>query len=190
MRITGGRAAGIQLSVPAKGVAIRPATDRMREAVFSSLGHLVTNASVLDLFAGSGSYGLEALSRGASSARFVENNSRAVSALERNRDAVLRALGEPLPRSSATISLQDFRKAAFGSRDQFDLVFADPPYARANEWLADILAVASRALTENKHGCLVIELPGEMQIDSPGWNEARRFGKDRSGPSARFLKRV
>src|ERR1019366_4147641 len=83
MRISGGQARGIPLIVP-KGDAVRPATDGMRQAAFSSLGGYVTGARFLDLFAGSGAYGLEALSRGAAGGVFVEKNARAAACLRRN----------------------------------------------------------------------------------------------------------
>ena len=74
MRITGGAARGIPLRAP-KGSQTRPATDRMREAIFSRLGHRVSQARVADLYAGTGSYGLEALSRGATQVHFFEKKS-------------------------------------------------------------------------------------------------------------------
>ncbi len=73
MRITGGNARGIEIFVPKKG-EIRPATDAIREAVFSSLGELVENSRVLDAFAGTGAYALEALSRGANFAILADKN--------------------------------------------------------------------------------------------------------------------
>ena len=83
MRITGGEARGIPLVLP-RGDAVRPATDAMRQAVFSSLGARVPGARFLDLFAGSGACRLEALSRGASGGTFVEKNPQAVACLRRN----------------------------------------------------------------------------------------------------------
>ena len=74
MRITGGAARGIPLRAP-KGPLTRPATDRMREAIFSRLGSRVSQARVADLYAGTGSYGLEALSRGAAQVHFFEKKS-------------------------------------------------------------------------------------------------------------------
>ncbi|MCB0386966.1 MAG: RsmD family RNA methyltransferase, partial [Bdellovibrionales bacterium] len=91
MRITGGRARGIPLIAPT-GQGTRPATDRMREAVFSSLGPLVEGSRCLDLFAGTGAYGLEALSRGATAVSFVENDTKALRALKTNQDTVLKSL--------------------------------------------------------------------------------------------------
>src|SRR4051794_29287469 len=92
MRISGGRARGIPLLAP-KGDAVRPATDGMRQSVFSSLGDRVVDARFLDLFAGSGAYGLEALSRGAATGVFVEQNAKAAACIERNIAAVCKSLG-------------------------------------------------------------------------------------------------
>ena len=80
MRITGGRAGGIPLKAP-KGNHTRPATDRLRESVFSSLGASIEGCKVADLFAGTGSYGLEALSRGAASSTFFESDHAALNLL-------------------------------------------------------------------------------------------------------------
>src|ERR1041384_1110867 len=92
MRISGGAARGIPLTVP-KGDAVRPATDGMRQAVFSSLGARVVGARFLDLFAGSGAYGLEALSRGAAGGIFVEQNAKAAACVRQNIAAVCKSLG-------------------------------------------------------------------------------------------------
>ena len=92
MRISGGLARGITLAVP-KGEVTRPATDGMRQSVFSSLASAVPGARFLDLFAGSGAYGLEALSRGAVGGVFVEQNPRAVACVRKNIEAVCKSLG-------------------------------------------------------------------------------------------------
>src|SRR5512141_2656208 len=92
MRITGGHARGIPLVLP-KGDAVRPATDALRQAVFSSLAARVPGARFLDLFAGSGAYGLEAFSRGAAGGVFVEHNARTVAFIRQNIAAVAKSLG-------------------------------------------------------------------------------------------------
>src|SRR5690242_14529688 len=92
MRISGGAARGVPLLVP-KGDAVRPATDGMRQAVFSSLGARVAGARFLDLFAGSGAYGLEALSRGAAGGVFVEQNAKAAACVKKNIETVCKSLG-------------------------------------------------------------------------------------------------
>src|SRR5947209_18081255 len=82
MRVIAGSAGGIRLAVPKRGV--RPTMDRVKAAIFSSLGDAVIGARVLDLFAGSGGLGIEALSRGASSAVFVENDRQSAKAIDAN----------------------------------------------------------------------------------------------------------
>lgn len=117
MRIIAGAAKGRRLGRPVEGT--RPFMDRNREALFSSLGDLVVDAAVLDLFAGTGSLGLEALSRGAKSATFVECNPPAVAVLRENVAAV--GLG-------GTVVSSDVFDFISGPRDTFDVVFVDPPY--------------------------------------------------------------
>src|SRR5438045_2769775 len=90
MRISGGLARGIPLEVP-KGNAVRPATDGLRQAVFSSLAARVSGAWFADLFAGSGAYGLEAFSRGAAGGVFVEKNAKAAACLRKNITAVCKS---------------------------------------------------------------------------------------------------
>src|SRR5208283_2601806 len=130
MRISGGEARGIELSVP-RGDAVRPATDGMRQAVFSSLGARVAGARFVDLFAGSGAYGLEAFSRGASGGTFVERNAKASACLRKNIAAVCRSLGrsggELLAVEADALSLP----AGVGAPP--DLVFVDPPYEMIGE---------------------------------------------------------
>lgn len=92
MRITGGKARGIQLQSPSKGQT-RPATDYLREAVFASLGGIAEGARVLDCFAGTGAYALEAMSRGAHSATLIEQNAAAVRCMRQNAAAVAKSAG-------------------------------------------------------------------------------------------------
>lgn len=187
MRITGGQAAGVRLESPAKTVDIRPATDQMREAVFSSLGPLVHGASVLDLFAGTGSYGLEALSRGASSAIWVEENRKVIAILKRNIEDTLKSMGADSSQPSTEIISRDFRKVTFGTDAAFDLIFADPPYRKAADWIEGILEKAAPLLRNKPESRLILEFPGDQTFSSPGWIEIRRFGKTRAGPSVRVL---
>lgn len=124
MRIVAGIWRGRPLRAP-KGFAVRPTSDRVREAIFDILGSRVDSAAALDLFAGSGALGLEALSRGARSAVFVEPDPAAFEALRGNIERLGAADADALP--------LDYRRAlrrlrARGSR--FGLVFLDPPYGR------------------------------------------------------------
>ena len=159
MRIVAGRHKGRRLRTPA-GAGTRPTADRVREAVFSILGP-VEGLRVLDLYAGSGALGLEALSRGAESATFVESARPAVAAIRANLDAT----GEEAE-VVASDAIAWLRAARAGER-AFDLVFCDPPYDAAAgiaQPLADLLprVVAPQALivTESsKRNPLVIDLP-------------------------------
>jgi 16S rRNA (guanine966-N2)-methyltransferase len=121
MRISGGFARGLTIKVP-RISDIRPAQEVVRQAIFSMLGDKVDGATVLDLYAGSGSYGLEALSRGASHATFVDSNMEAIKAIKSNLD-VGRFWGK-----AEVVQTDAVRYVAEESHAQFDLIFADPPY--------------------------------------------------------------
>ncbi len=138
VRVIAGRYGGRRLRVP-RGDATRPTADRVREALFSILAARVRDARVLDLFAGSGALGFEALSRGARAATFVDAAPAAVTALRTNL-ATLGADGEVV-RADAVRWL----RAASGGSRQYDLVFLDPPYRRA-EALGAELSVALPAV--------------------------------------------
>jgi 16S rRNA (guanine966-N2)-methyltransferase len=125
-RIIAGFAGSLALQVPRVGT--RPTSDRVREAIFSALDSrdLVSGARVLDLFAGSGALGLEAISRGARSATLVELGSQAARICRANAAAVLRAGTSPLPAVDVKHSpVKTFLETDAG---EYDLVFLDPPY--------------------------------------------------------------
>jgi 16S rRNA (guanine966-N2)-methyltransferase len=187
MRITGGAATGIRLHAPRNGGGIRPATDRLRESVFASLGPEVHGAAVLDLFAGTGAYGLEALSRGAARIVWVEANARTAAVLRENRDAVLRSVGRTV---RSQVLVRDVVRVAFPPEESFRFVFADPPYAEAGRWIAPVFGIAERHLSQDPPGRLVFEMPSALPVERPGWEEVRQFGKERNGPSVRFFART
>jgi len=135
VRIIAGRWRGRPLIAP-QGQATRPTADRVREALFSMLGD-VEDARVLDLYAGSGALGIEAISRGARSVVFVERDPRAVAAIERN----LAAVGVEAP-----VARQDVLRFLGRADGAFDLVFCDPPYDSASR-LAGPLAERLPAVT-------------------------------------------
>lgn len=179
MRVIAGLARGHRLVVP--GSIARPTTDRVREAVFSSLGDLVVGAWVLDLFAGSGALGLEALSRGAASVRFVDASPQAIRAIEENLRRTKLAGGEALRRDAL---------AFLGgvAPESCDLVFADPPYVRDESGAALLEALlSSEALSAglDPEGLLVLEssaerpLPGEPLDRLWRIQAERRYGKSR-----------
>jgi 16S rRNA (guanine966-N2)-methyltransferase len=185
MRITGGRARGIPIST-GRAKHVRPATDRMREAVFSSLGEVVKGAYFLDLFAGSGSYGLEALSRGAEDGIFVEKHPQACVVLQENIAAVMKSIGDTQKRIPKLIRRDVLR---FESRQRFDMVFMDPPYELARSHGTELLDKVSSSIASE--GILVYELPGDLDIPSSGWNCLRRIGKSGTNePSTAILELV
>ena len=123
MRIIAGSAGGIPVKVPQS--VTRPTTDRVREAVFSMLGESVIEAKVLDLFAGSGGMGLEALSRGAAQATFVEQQGQAASIIQENLTRSRLPNGQ-IVKADVFAALRRFAESA----TRFDVIFADPPYAK------------------------------------------------------------
>jgi 16S rRNA (guanine(966)-N(2))-methyltransferase RsmD len=153
-RILAGRWKGRSLQVPRDA---RPTSGRAREALFDVLQDSIPESRVLDLFAGSGAVGLEALSRGASATVFVEKDSRA---LERN----LATLGAH--RGEFEVVREDVRAAAGALArrgDRFDLVFADPPYALKTALvrpIASLLAPGGRLVVQTDSEAAPPELPG------------------------------
>lgn len=139
MRIIAGKAGGRRLRSP-DTKSTRPATDRVREAVFSSIGNWVEDSVVADLYAGSGSFGLEALSRGASSAVFVEKGRKALQALRANVKAV--GLGGAVIEST----VQDYLAKA---NHRFHLVFMDPPWDDPTDQIEEDLESLDRLLLPN-----------------------------------------
>jgi 16S rRNA (guanine966-N2)-methyltransferase len=134
MRVIAGALGGRRLRAP-RGLATRPTSDRVREALFSALGD-VQGARVLDLYAGTGALGVEALSRGAAHATFVENARPALAALRDNLAAL------DLTGASRVVA-QPALRAAASLPGPFDLVFADPPYAALAEVPAVVAALAA-----------------------------------------------
>jgi 16S rRNA (guanine966-N2)-methyltransferase len=154
VRVVAGEFRGRRLAAP-RGVRTRPTADRVREALFSMLGD-VSGARVLDLYAGSGALGIEALSRGAASAVFVERDPRAVAVIERN----LASLG-----LDQEVHRQDALRFLARTEGMFDLVFCDPPYDSAAR-LAGALAERLPALTL-QNARIVTESDKRMPLELP-----------------------
>ena len=159
MRVVAGAYKGRRLQAPA-GLDVRPTSDRVREALFSILGNL-DGLRVLDLFAGSGALGIEALSRGAASATLVESDRRAVEAIRAN----LAPLGE----AHADVVPADALAWLGGRRGPYDLVFVDPPYSSArmlagplSQKLPAVLSPKALIVSESdKRDPLLLDLPLE-----------------------------
>jgi 16S rRNA (guanine966-N2)-methyltransferase len=171
VRIVAGSRKGHRIAAP-KGVVTRPTGDRVREAVFSLVGP-VEGAAVLDLYAGSGAMGLEALSRGAASCVFVER--------DREATRVIQANLEKLRLTGAVVANRDVTSALREERDRgrcYDLVLADPPY---EEWdthatgLADLLPAVLEA-----DGLVVVETSARVEPKLPlDLVTTRRYGSAR-----------
>ncbi|HWA26681.1 MAG TPA: RsmD family RNA methyltransferase [Lacunisphaera sp.] len=183
MRITGGQARGIPLVIP-QGDSVRPATDALRQAVFSSLAARVEGARFLDLFAGSGAYGLEALSRGAAGGVFVEKNARTADFIRRNIAAVCKSLG----RTAADLQVvaADATTTMPGQRP--DLVFIDPPYEIISHVAPRLFARLDEVLAEHPDPVVVFEMPGEASLAPAGWSCVKRLGKGGRQPTAAIFR--
>ena len=165
MRIIAGEAKGRRLVAP-RSSATRPATDRLRESIFGTLGGALEDANVLDLFAGSGALGVEALSRGAARAIFVDRDPAATAAIRRN--VAVAGLAD-----RATVSRADATAFLRATDDVFDIVFADPPYADA-ELLA--LLLAGPDLRRVTRGTLVVRA---LRKHAPGIPEQWSVERER-----------
>ena len=171
------------------GDAVRPATDGMRQAVFSSLAARVPGARFFDLFAGSGAYGLEALSRGAAGGVFVEKNARALACLRANLAAVCKSLGRAEREAAAVLPL-DVLSAPLATQPAPDLVFIDPPYAIIEEMAPALLARLTKLLKAKDDPVIVFEMPGELTLTPPGWTCVKRLGKGAHQPTVCFFKKA
>jgi 16S rRNA (guanine966-N2)-methyltransferase len=186
MRISGGLARGIPLLAP-RGKAVRPATDSLRQAVFSSLAARVVGARFLDLFAGSGAYGLEALSRGATGGLFVERDAGAVACLRRNLAAVCKSLGRD--EQNLGVLQRDALTAPFDTGAPPDLIFIDPPYDIIGTIAPALFTRLAQALAPGSDALVVFELPGEADLTPQGWTQVKRLGKGRRHPTAAFFRK-
>jgi 16S rRNA (guanine966-N2)-methyltransferase len=173
MRIVAGEHRSRRLVVP-PGRDVRPTSDRAREALFASLGS-VAAATALDVFAGSGALGLEALSRGAASCRFVERDERALAAIRENGAARGETGRATIERGDAVRVLR--RLAREDAR--FELVLADPPYADVPGLAPALAELLPRVVAPG--GRLVLELPAGAEAMDLGMRERynRRMGAAR-----------
>ncbi|HYR21861.1 MAG TPA: 16S rRNA (guanine(966)-N(2))-methyltransferase RsmD [Chthoniobacterales bacterium] len=169
MRVIAGRAGGVRLVSPKNGV--RPTMDRVKAAIFSSLGEMVIGARVLDLFAGTGALGIEALSRGADSAIFVEEDRQSTTAIEKN-----------LAKTKLTgrVRQQDvfsFLKNTAAAAEKFQIVFADPPYDKmksGQRFTERLLANETLPRLLEPDGVFVLEKrPSEHFAATPFWSVTR-----------------
>ena len=194
MRISGGAARGAVLTAP-PGDAVRPATDGMRQAVFSSRGARVAGARFADLFAGSGGYGLEAWSRGAAGGVFVEQNAKAAACLRRN----IATVAKSARREADELRLVQgdalaWRPAAGEATSPFagapDLVFVDPPYPIIQDIAPRLFAGLIEATAGADDPIVVFEYPGEIELAPEGWTLIKRIGRGARQPTTGFFRRA
>jgi len=171
MRVIAGSRKGHTIAAP-PGLDTRPTSDRVRENVFNLVGPL-EGATVLDLYAGSGALGLEALSRGAVRAVFVEHDADAVRAIEGNLDR-LRLTGARVVRGDAVTTLA--QEAASGRK--YDLVLVDPPYGMYPDLQPQLARYLPPVLAED--GLLVVETGARVEPELPlPLRTSRRYGQAR-----------
>jgi 16S rRNA (guanine966-N2)-methyltransferase len=171
MRVISGSAGGIRLKVPPHD--LRPTMDMVREAVFSALAQIVIGARVLDLFAGSGAYGIESLSRGAAHAVFVDDHPKSVEAIRFNLSGT--KLAGKVIRDDAFRFLQK-------QNDQYRLVFADPPYVKKpgdRDYFGELMESKTLVAAIEPGGLLVLECSPTKGPDTFRFWEitrAKRYG--------------
>ena len=171
MRVITGSARGVRLKTP-DGLKTRPTSDRVKEAVFSIVQFEVEGSRFLDLFAGTGQMGIEALSRGAASAVFVDGWKDACALVRENLK--LARLAE-----KARVVQSDYLSYLQRCKETFDIVFLDPPYAEI--FLENALKQISEIDILSDRGIIICERPAEKQLDLdiPGLVRCKdyRYGK-------------
>ena len=154
-----------------KGLALRPTSDRLRETLFNILGPAVAGSHFLDLFAGTGAVGIEALSRGAAEAVFLENHAPAAALIRRNLESLgIRSGAHVLP-VDALRGLEKVATKRKPSDPPFDFAFLDPPYAAAEEYsrvlqflgAATLLASTATVIAEHRHTAQLPESVGHLR---------------------------
>ena len=167
MRVISGKARGVNLKTP-EGLTTRPTADRVKEALFSIINFDVPNTSVLDLFGGTGQLGIEALSRGAKSAVFVDAGEAACKLIKENlRRTKLEEQGR--------VIRSDYLRFLPTCREKFDIVFLDPPYAE--EFLENSLKKLSEIDILQSNGIIVCERPlgKELPAEIPGFTRSKDY---------------
>lgn len=165
MRIIAGKAKGKSISAP-EGLLTRPTADKAREAIFGSLQFEIPEARVLDIFAGSGAMGVEALSRGAKEAIFIDNSRAACQCIKNN----LLSCG-----FSAKIISKDFISALTELNGEFDFIFADPPYKSGYYQTVVDKIIENKLLKDS--GKLVLEHDGSISVTGVKVLKEKRYGK-------------
>jgi 16S rRNA (guanine(966)-N(2))-methyltransferase RsmD len=167
MRVITGKARGVTLKTP-EGLATRPTTDRVKEALFSIIQFDIPGCRVLDLFGGSGQLGIEALSRGATAAVFVDVSETACKLIREN-------LRRTKLESYAQVVRNDYMDYLRKCRQQFDVIFLDPPYAEV--FLENSLNCITEIDILQTNGIIVTERPldKELLMEFPGFTRSKDY---------------
>ena len=167
MRVITGKARGVVLKTP-DGMLTRPTADRVKEALFSIIQFDIPTAKVLDLFGGTGQLGIEALSRGAASAVFVDSQDKACSLIREN-------LKRTRLDSCARVVRADYMQFLKSTKESFDIIFLDPPYAEV--FLENSLKMITEIDILQSGGIIVAERPlgKELSFDCPGYTRCKDY---------------
>ena len=167
MRVVSGKARGVILKTP-DGMLTRPTADRVKEALFSIIQFDISGAKVLDLFGGTGQLGIEALSRGAKSAVFVDSQTAACSLIREN-------LKRTRLENSAKVVCSDYALFLKKSTETYDIILLDPPYAE--KFLENALKLITEIDILQSGGIIVTERPVEknLDLDFPGYSRSKDY---------------
>ena len=191
MRITGGKARGILLKVP-KNVEIRPSTDTNRERIFSRIGTDIQEAVVWDCFAGTGAFGLGALSHGAKEAVFFEKNPITAAQLKKNAEAVCKSACLNAEKCTKVVTIDAF-VADFSVFPQPNFIFFDPPYRFWKEKPEKLYSVLSTIGTLFQSAILVLGFPSQLIWSSDhSWQPIRPLtvSKKKNEPRIELFRTV
>lgn len=167
MRVISGKARSVALKTP-EGLQTRPTTDRVKEALFSIIHFEIPGAKVLDLFGGTGQLGIEAISRGAASAVFVDQSEKACQLIREN---VKRTKFEEF----ADIICTDYLSYLKNCREKFNIIFLDPPYAEV--FLENSLKIITEIDILQSGGIIVTERPmgKDLSCEFPGYSRSKEY---------------
>jgi len=154
-----------------KGQALRPTADRLRETLFNVLGHPVNGARFIDVFAGTGAVGIEALSRGATEVVFIENHAPAAALIRRNLESLGIHSGATVLAVDALRSLEKLAAKHRPGEPGYDFVFIDPPYAAVHEYTqvlrflgaTSFLSPQAKVIAEHRHNFELPESSGALR---------------------------
>lgn len=167
MRVITGKARGIQLKTP-EGMQTRPTSDRVKEALFSIIQFDIPGAKVLDLFGGTGQLGIEALSRGAKSAVFVDAGEKACALIREN-------LKRTKLDTDGRVIRSDYMDYLKRTKEKFDIIFLDPPYAEV--FLENALNIITEIDILQSNGIIIAERPldKELVLNFEGYQRSRDY---------------